>query len=134
MLTALIVIAGLTLLATLVRPFMGKRICPICIGVSASWLIGLVLYYSGIYTDQTVLAILMGASLGAVVTLYGKSWGLLMKSVVFLVGFPTVYYLIQKDVAKAVIGMMALTVCIVLAHVFKQSLPPGSDAFDSCCS
>lgn len=52
----------LTLLAWRARSVLGLAVCPICLGVSATWLWMLAARQAGAAVDTTMLALLLGAS------------------------------------------------------------------------
>ena len=63
---ALASIFGITLITWLATRMMPERIrllfCPICVGVSITWLWMLVRYHTGMAIDPAVLALLMGGT------------------------------------------------------------------------
>ena len=132
-----IILASLILLIglfTIGRKYSTRIFCPLCFAVSTAWIIGLFLYFTSRWSDPIVLSILMGSSLGAAVTLFGKKWDSVMKSVVYLAGFPTIYFIIQKDLAKTAVSMIVLILAVVLAQVFKIPNQKYKDEFNDCCT
>ena len=61
---ALIAITGFFLLYFLIKPWVERLAdyCVICISVTTTWVVGLVLYFTGYLTDPLLLALLMGTS------------------------------------------------------------------------
>ena len=59
---AFISIAVLALSAALIRRYVKVHICPVCVGVSGTWLWLLTRYYLGYPSDIVLIALLMGGS------------------------------------------------------------------------
>ena len=112
---------------------MLKKICLICAAVVISWSVMLGLMWSGYAVDRTLLAILMGMSVGAVATKY--NFGLVWKSATVVLGLAGVWYLINDN---PVYGLLALGALVLLTILFKFKLNdkkevPQSDRFKDCC-
>lgn len=111
---------------------MFKKICIICAAVVISWVTMLVLMWSGFAVDKTILATLMGMSVGAIATKYAE--GLVWKALIVLLGLPMVWYTVNDKFAYAVI----LFAAILLSFLFnirlnsKKGLEPA-DRFKDCC-
>lgn len=111
------------------------KVCPICAGVVLTWTAGLV----SVYTNQTwanplVVAILMGASLGALADKYGNKLGLVWKSALIVVGLPAIYMLLQK---KLLFGLALLLIIILMTFFFSKrsgnKTSHKDDLFKDCC-
>ncbi|QQS23266.1 hypothetical protein IPM19_01730 [bacterium] len=110
-------------------------VCPICAGVVITWLIGVV----GIYTGQEwanplIVAILLGASLGALADKYGSRFGLVWKTLMVLIGLPAVYFIVQENLwfgLGLVAGLVILT--LVFGKNTANHKPHNKDLFKECC-
>jgi len=54
-----------------------NKFCPICLGVSISWIFLLLLYFLGLFDDKLLIAILMGSSITGIFYLvekFGNFW------------------------------------------------------------
>lgn len=58
----IVAVVALTALAWLVRTVSKLSVCPICVGVSGTWLLMLAARAAGFAVDSTALAMLLGAS------------------------------------------------------------------------
>lgn len=129
------------LILTLILAYLYKAriiaVCPICAGVVITWLIGI----TGIYTNQSwadplLVSILLGASLGAVADKYGSKFGLIWKTLIVLMGFPAVYFIVQ---GKAWFGLGLITALIIITLVTgknkanHKSHNHNKDLFKECC-
>src|SRR3989338_7177930 len=90
----LIVITGLFFLFLILRNF-SKKICVICLSVSLTWVVLLSLYFLDIFTDKTLIAILMGqTSLGLFYLFYDK---LSVFKLPFILTFVSlIYFVLEK--------------------------------------
>lgn len=112
-------------------------VCPICAGVVITWLIGIV----GIYTDQAwadpmLVAILLGASLGALADKYGSKLGLVWKTLVVLIGFPAIYFIVQEKIwlgIALIIGLIILTFVAGKNKTNHKLHSHNKDLFKECC-
>lgn len=110
-------VLALTLAAWLARRVVRMSICPICIGVSGTWLWMLAARQGGLAVDATMLPILLGASVVG-----GAQWietrlpqersGLLWKALALPIGFSAAYALVAQwwslaSVAAAAIALLA---------------------------
>lgn len=130
---------ALILVLTLVFAFLYRTrmitICPICAGVVVTWLAGIV----GIYSNQTwadplLVAILLGASLGALADKYGSKFGLVWKTLMVLIGLPAVYYIVQQKLWLGLGFVVALIVLTLLSRRNSATANPHrQDLFKECC-
>ncbi len=110
-------------------------VCPICAGAVITWVGGIVaLYYGASWANSMVIAILMGASLGALADKYGNRLGLFWKSAAVLLGLPAIYLLVQKSLWQS----LALIILLLLLTIFvrKTNQIPSNDKkdlFKECC-
>lgn len=63
MLSALAAIVGIFVILLVVKAVAGFRLCVLCASVSGTWIALLALYHGGYYTNETVIALLIGQSI-----------------------------------------------------------------------
>ena len=110
-------------------------VCPICAAVVITWIVGGVgLYANQSWADPLIIAILLGASLGALADKYGSRLGLLWKSLMVLIGLPAIYFTIQK---KPLLGLGLLLILAVITIFSGRNRQSGNshrkDLFKECC-
>jgi uncharacterized membrane protein YadS len=126
------------LVITLVFYFLHKRkilaVCPICAGTVLTWFGGLAaLYTNQLWASPLLVAILMGASLGALAEKFGPSYGLLWKTGVVLLGFPASYFFVQQSVWPG-LGLIVLLLLLTLISKKKPvEKEDKKDLFKECC-
>ena len=118
-------LVALTVLAWLVSRTTRVAICPVCFGVSATWLWMVAARLSGVAVDDTMLAILVGASVVG-----GTQWvdgrlprqrsSLLWKALALPTGFAAAYGLVAQRWALATAAAVAVA---MLAALFLRSAP-----------
>lgn len=111
-----------------------NSICPICALVVVTWVLGL----TGIYLNQpwanaVIVAILMGASLGAVAEKYGRKFGFVWKVLVVLFGAPAIYFLIIKSALIGLGLVLVMALFTIFLHRSKQAKFDKEDLFKDCC-
>ncbi|TAL49227.1 hypothetical protein EPN83_01670 [Patescibacteria group bacterium] len=110
------------------------RFCPICSAVALTWLVGLLLLYAtNLPVDPLFIAILTGASLGALAEKYGSKFGFFWKTILVVLGSAGIYLLVIEDALKALIlfSVVALvTVMFVLGRLRRKA---SEDKFKDCC-
>lgn len=109
---ATISIFGIAGLTWLVNRFLGVRICPVCAGVSGTWLWMLAATAMGIDIDLMVLALLMGGSVVGIAYQAGqylKSSRLMLWKIVFIpFGFALSYSILNSQWFAASILLLIL--------------------------
>ena len=112
-----------------------SNFCPICIATVAVWGVSLALLYFGPagLVDPLFLAVLMGASVGAVATKYGNNWGLLWKTSVVVIGTPAVYFAASRQTGRALAFAAVLAVITVVSASVKRKPSVVEDRFKNCC-
>ena len=118
-------ILGITIGMFLVRRFLGVRVCPICAGVSATWLWMVIAYYLGVSIDPIIPAILMGGSIVGIAyqgekRLLQNRLALLWKTLFIPIGFIAVYSLIGE---RWLWFGVTMAILIALALVFIRKSP-----------
>lgn len=115
LLVALASIGAITALAWLVRRAVLPRLCPLCAGVSATWIGLLVAHGAGLEVDLRLPAILLGGSVvglagGGERALAGRAPGgvLVWKTAFVGIGFATAYALLLAAWVPAGLGGAAL--------------------------
>lgn len=135
LLYALLSIFFITSLVHRANKSLPFRICPICAGVSGTWLIMLVLRFLGYSVPGVLLSLLMG---GSVVGLGyqlekrlppGRS-ALIFKTLFFCGGFTIVYGIVLMNWFLAAAALLALLLIILLFFLPTQS-PVEAPAGDS---
>lgn len=128
-------ILTLTAIFTLLNRSKTIIVCPICAAVVITWLAGLVGIYTGqAWADPLIIAILLGASLGALADKYGTGFGLAWKTLMVILGLPAIYYVVQRQPVQ---GLGLLFVLVVVTLLFNKrksgSAKPNPDIFKECC-
>src|SRR3989344_5708336 len=125
--TSILAITGLVWLFNIVLPF---KICPICAGVSGTWLWMLAVKFLGYEIDMIVPAMLMGGSVVGIAYQIEKRLPpgrspILWKTLFIPAGFVTVYGAVSSWWAVFVVSAALL---IILALRFTKGLrrPKGS--------
>ena len=131
----LLSIAALTLIFWALHKARIIPVCPICVGVVITWLGGiLALYYGASWANPIIIAILMGASMGALAEKYGNRFGLLWKSALVLFGLPAIYLLVQKSLWPGLALVALLGLFTIFASTGKKPAPGAEkDLFKDCC-
>ena len=115
------------------------KYCPICLAVGITWIIGLILYYSDIYVDPLILAVLLGASLGALAQKYGSKYGLFWKTAFVILGIIVIYFLIYKEPFKAFLLLLLVAGVTFFFHStstkteLSSPLDKIENKFKDCC-
>jgi hypothetical protein len=128
-------ILGLTLIFAFLHRARIVTVCPICAGVVITWFVGVIgLYINQTWADPLLIAILLGASLGALADKYGSKFGLVWKTLMVLLGLPAVYYIVQR---KLWLGLGLVVALIVLTWLSRRNNasanPHRKDLFKECC-
>lgn len=114
---------------------MRYKICPICALVVITWVAGLFgIYFAASWANPLIVAMLMGASVGALAEKYGSRLGPALKAVFVILGFIAVYYLVNKSFWPGA-GLAVLTLAVLMWKI-KKSKPASagySDKFKDCC-
>lgn len=147
----ILVLASIWLLAGIgwrVGTLLNKKVCPICAGVSGTWLIMLFLRFFGAAADPAILGILMGGTVVGIAyqgekrLAKGRS-SLLWKLLFVPFGFLFVFGVVEYDALSVFIS--AVTIALV-AYIFfhipaktpAQTAPqkaPGEieEKLNNCC-
>ncbi len=130
----------ITLFSWYLRRRFGWKICPICVGVSGTWLllsIGIVL---GNFSQDFKLpvAMLMGGTIVGIAMQGGRVWPWAQKSIfywelpVILVGMPIAYFLFVRMSLLTTLG--EIMVLGLLAYLFARKMTVEPDErMKSCC-
>ncbi len=101
--TVLLSILILYVLSALVKELIRKKfhidICAVCVAVSLTWIVLLIMLFSGIYQDKLLIGILMGQSIAGSMYAFEKKFQknesvLAFKILIILFGTAVVYYLL----------------------------------------
>lgn len=112
------------------------KVCPICAGVVITWLIGIFgIYTHASWANPLIIAILMGASLGALADKYGSRFGIIWKSGVVILGLPAIYLLVQNRFWTGLVFLAAIfALTLVLSKPSSSNKSDQNhDLFKNCC-
>lgn len=127
-----ILIVG-TLIFWTLRRFKIFENCPICSATVLTWVIGLFFIYSGRTIDTLIIAILMGATLGAVAEKYGSKYGFLWKAAFVILGFITIYFLVYEELLKAFVSLVLIGLTTLFSNSSSRLRQGKEDKFKDCC-
>ena len=134
----LIGITSLFVILLIFKEFLPEKFkdkfCVICFSISLTWIILLILYFSGIFTDKTIIAILMGqTSLGLFYLFYEK---LNVFKLPFLLTLIAVIHFIFEDFEiKSLFLLVGLWIIFSIIFVFKSNkkLSNFANKIIECC-
>ncbi|HLC45151.1 MAG: hypothetical protein A2722_04105 [Candidatus Doudnabacteria bacterium RIFCSPHIGHO2_01_FULL_50_11] len=129
-------IAAITIIFTLLHKAKIVSVCPICAGVVVTWVGGIIgLYANQKWADPMVIAILMGASMGAVADKYGIRFGLLWKTLTVVLGLSAIYFIIGLSLYKGLGFLLILGIITVFLSRKKygSANAKNEDLFKECC-
>ncbi len=133
---SLATIAVLTLIFWIAYKKHIVKFCPICAAVVITWTAGIIgLVWEAGWANPLIVAILMGASLGALADRYGSRFGLIWKTGIILLGLPAIYFAIEREFLNtvvALIGMIFLTLILRKSGTIKAP-NEDKDLFNNCC-
>lgn len=144
-LTAIVSILLVAALAFAVRRIFGLKICPICAGVSVTWLWMLVVLALGLPVETPVVAMLMGGSVVGIAYQLEKRLpsgrsSVLWKTSFMPLGFAAAYWLVNFDWRPLAAALGAIAVLVVLffapwskRHVDSRSVRALEDKMKDCC-
>lgn len=142
---AAISILILSLLVWIANRFLPFRICPICAGVSGTWIWLIVSYFQGYQVDLTIPALLMGGSVVGLsyqlekIAPHGKSV-LLWKILFIPAGFTAAYGILVKEwllFAVAIIFLLAISFSFLPSDhkpdSDKETIVKLKQKMEECC-
>lgn len=133
-LIALFALISITVASLLISKLLQRRFCPICAAAVLVWSVGLVaIYFDLSLIHPEIIAILTGASMGAIAERYGKKFGFLWKSVWVISGTFGLYYLIVQKPATAALFVIINVVFSLISTQWKPKTASGEDLFKNCC-
>lgn len=107
---ALVSILAITVLVWLADKILPFNVCPICAGVSLTWLWMLTARFLGYEANQMILAMLMGASV------VGFAFQFSLLKVIFIpIGFVVVYAILTDWWEAAVISLIFAGLSVLLS-------------------
>jgi len=129
-------LAGITILffLFLIMRNFSKKICAICLSVFLTWIVLLSLYFLGIFTDKTIIAILMGMSaLGLFYMFYEKLSVFKLPFILTLIYL--IYFILEEINLNASYFLLSLWVLFSLAYLFRKnpSLKSKINKLIECC-
>ncbi|OGE80549.1 MAG: hypothetical protein A2660_00095 [Candidatus Doudnabacteria bacterium RIFCSPHIGHO2_01_FULL_45_18] len=109
--------------------------CPICAVTVITWVGGLLAIHLRVsWANPFVVAILMGASMGALAEKYGRRFGLLWKTAMILLGISSIYFLVQPDGLYEGLGITTVLLGITFfSHKGTPAEHVRGDLFKDCC-
>ena len=121
-----IVLIGITILFFLLLAmktiFNIKKACAICLSVTLSWIILLILYFLNIFADKIIIAILMGhTSLGIYYILEKKvkKKFLLFRLPYLLTSISVIYFILEGLNINTLILLAVIWLFFALVYLFK---------------
>lgn len=109
-------------------------ICPVCSATVLTWIIGAVLFYIGSpWANPLFIALLMGASLGALAEKLGDKFGFIWKTLWVIFGSGGIYFLLNKELSKAAPLLLAMLVITLLLNPVSPVSRSLKDKFKDCC-
>ena len=134
-------LVGITLLFVIFlifKEFLSKKskdkFCVICFSVSLTWIILLVLYFTAIFTDKTIIAILMGqTSLGLFYLFYEKLNVFKLPFLLTLIA--VIYFILESFEIKSLFLLAGLWILFFIIFIFKSNkkLSNFANKIIECC-
>ena len=139
MLIALLSITALFVLLLFVKSASNVEFCVVCGAVSGSWLALLMLYYAGYYSNQLIIALLIGQSIVGI--MYRIKETLADRFAVFTLPYvltaTVVGYLLLATAAHtdAIVVLIAVWVAAGLLYVYRanERVKTTFDEVIACC-
>jgi len=111
---------------------MLKKICIICAAVVLTWVTLLVLMWLGYAVDKTLIAILMGMSVGAIATKYASN--MTTKSLIVVLGLLLVWLTLNNQLGYAALVLIAILLSLfITAKINSKKGAQQVDRFKDCC-
>ncbi|PIR38012.1 MAG: hypothetical protein COV34_02905 [Candidatus Zambryskibacteria bacterium CG10_big_fil_rev_8_21_14_0_10_42_12] len=121
----LISVVVLYVLILLLRRISWFNVCALCGSVSATWIVFLALYYTGVRTDPVLIGILMGGSVVGLIELVSKKVPesfQIFKIALYLTFIVIAYGLLQRYISEEVFGFLAaLWAMSVFIYMFQHN-------------
>jgi hypothetical protein len=134
-------LVGITLLFVIFlifKEFLSKKskdkFCVICFSVSLTWIILLVLYFTAIFTDKIIIAILMGqTSLGLFYLFYEKLNVFKLPFLLTLIA--VIYFILESFEIKSLFLLAGLWILFFIIFIFKSNkkLSNFANKIIECC-
>lgn len=108
-------------------------VCPVCAAAVVTWAGGIIaLYFGADWADPLVVAVLMGASMGALAEKYGMKFGLIWKTSMVVLGLAAIYHIILKNPYPA-LGVGVTLLLITWFASGRGGSAKAKDLFKDCC-
>ena len=108
------------------RSAFSLKVCALCAAVSVTWIVLLVLFYIGSFTDLLIIGILLGGSaVGVVYLLEGKfsESFQVFKLPFYLTLILAIYFVLQQNLEfKAVIVLVLLWIFVGVIYVGRNTI------------
>ncbi len=117
-------IVGLFLILLLVKSIIKKEFCVLCVSFALSWITLLILYYSNIFVNKTIIAILMGMTALGIYYLLEKKVKkeLTIFRLPFLLTLVFIIYIVLENFnLNSLIFLGVLWVVFILIYLFRNN-------------
>lgn len=114
-----------------VKEIFKKKFCVLCVAVSLTWFLLLILYWKGLFTNKLIIALLMGSSVLGIFYLVEKkvkeSWEL-FRLPFYLTLVSLVYFVLEglESLGKVALVLVSLWVVFGFLFVYKNNNQIGS--------
>ena len=128
-------ITGLFFLVLLVKSMLkNKKICAICLSVSLTWIILLSFYFLGIFTDKTLIAILMGQTSIGLFYFFNEKLNV-FKLPFILTLVVLIYFTLEKIELNVIYLLISFWIIFTLIYLFKsnKNLRIFANKLIDCC-
>ena len=128
MITAILLVLVITLIAVALNKLLPFKICPICAGISGSWLI----LTAGILLARWPIAMLMGGTVvgiafqGEAKFNWAKKGIYMWKAPVIILGMPVAYWLFQ-NMSLTTLAVEILILSVLIYFFFIRSSHAGKN-------
>ncbi|OGE83497.1 MAG: hypothetical protein A3B10_03650 [Candidatus Doudnabacteria bacterium RIFCSPLOWO2_01_FULL_44_21] len=130
----LLSIVVLTLVLWVINQWIKNVLCPVCSATVITWVAVLVLYYLSQPVNTLFLTILISVSLGAIIEKYGHKFSWHWKLIMVLLNAPAIYFLMQKDLTKAVtLALVSVVLTWFMSRLKVNKREAKDDRFKQCC-
>jgi len=123
-------IMALFFILLLIKSFIKKKFCVVCVSVSLTWITLLILYFLDIFTDKLIIGILMGGtSVGLFYMLHEKLG--IFKLPFLLTLISIIYFILESFVVNGLYLIAGLWVLFFIFNLFQNK--PFFKKIVECC-
>lgn len=114
--------------------FNSKKICAICLAVSIAWIVLLSLYFLEIFTNKTIIAILMGQTSIGLFYFLNEKLGI-FKLPFILTAISIIYFILEEIGLKVIYLLISLWFIFLVIYIFKTNKNFGvfANKLIECC-